>query len=207
MNFDLWLTLLFASIAISLSPGAAMVISMNYGLKYGLKCSLMAILGLQCGLFIQTFIVIVGLGSVIMNSLLLFNIVKWAGVGYLIFLGVMKFVEKPTLPAQTQSIQAYSASKAFIQSALLNCVNIKATIFLVAFIPHFLDPNKDLLPQFGIICVTLLSVDTLVMIGYSSLASSLKFMLKSIKAIRIQNYCTGVLLLFAAFVISLAQKS
>ena len=76
MNFDIWLTMLVASIVISVSPGAGAVVSMNYGLKYGLKRSYAAIFGLQMGLFIQTFIVVVGLGSLIMSSLMLFNIIK-----------------------------------------------------------------------------------------------------------------------------------
>ncbi len=207
MNFDIWLTMLVASIVISVSPGAGAVVSMNYGLKYGLKRSYAAIFGLQMGLFIQTFIVVVGLGSLIMSSLMLFNIIKWIGVAYLIFLGVMKFMEKPVLPDEAEQIKAFSASKAFIQATLINCTNIKATVFLVAFIPQFLDPTKELLSQFVIICATLIVVDIIVMTGYSSLASKLKFMVKSIRAIRIQNRITGAFLLLAAFFVSTAKRT
>lgn len=207
MNFDIWLTMLVASIVISISPGAGAVVSMNYGLKYGLKRSYAAIFGLQMGLFIQTFIVVVGLGSLIMSSLMLFNIIKWIGVAYLIFLGVMKFMEKPVLPDEAEQIKAFSASKAFIQATLINCTNIKATVFLVAFIPQFLDPSKELLSQFVIICATLIVVDIIVMTGYSSLASKLKFMVKSIRAIRIQNRITGAFLLLAAFFVSTAKRA
>ena len=207
MNFDIWLTMLVASIVISVSPGAGAVVSMNYGLKYGLKRSYAAIFGLQMGLFIQTFIVVVGLGSLIMSSLMLFNIIKWIGVAYLIFLGVMKFMEKPVLPDEAEQIKAFSASKAFIQATLINCTNIKATVFLVAFIPQFLDPTKELLSQFIIICATLIVVDIIVMTGYSSLASKLKFMVKSIRAIRIQNRITGAFLLLAAFFVSTAKRA
>lgn len=207
MDLDIWLTMLVASIVISISPGAGAVVSMNYGLKYGLKRSYAAIFGLQMGLFIQTFIVVVGLGSLIMNSLLLFNIIKWIGVAYLIFIGVMKFMEKPVLPSDTENIKAFSASKAFIQATLINCTNIKATVFLVAFIPQFLDPSKELLTQFVIICATLIGVDIIVMTGYSSLAFRLKFMVKSLRAVKIQNRITGAFLLLAAFFVSTAKRA
>ncbi len=207
MNVDVWLTMLAASIAISVSPGAGAVVSMSYGLKYGLKRSYAAIFGLQLGLFIQTFVVVIGLGSLIMNSLTLFTIIKCLGVAYLVFLGIMKFLEKPVLPHETENIQAYSASKAFIKATLINCTNIKATVFLVAFIPQFLDPSKDLLSQFVIICATLIAVDIIVMTGYSSLASKLKFMVKSLRAIRIQNRITGAFLLLAAFFVSTAKRA
>jgi homoserine/homoserine lactone efflux protein len=207
MDLNIWLTMLVASIVISISPGAGAVVSMNYGLKYGLKRSYAAIFGLQMGLFIQTFIVVVGLGSLIMSSLLLFNIIKWIGVVYLIFIGVMKFMEKPVLPSDTENIKAFSASKAFIQATLINCTNIKATVFLVAFIPQFLDPSKELMSQFVIICATLIGVDIIVMTGYSSLAYRLKFMVKSLRAVRIQNRITGAFLLLAAFFVSTAKRA
>lgn len=207
MDLDIWLAMLVASIVISISPGAGAVVSMNYGLKYGLKRSYAAIFGLQMGLFIQTFIVVIGLGSLIMNSLLLFNIIKWIGVAYLIFIGVMKFMEKPVLPSDTENIKAFSASKAFIQATLINCTNIKATVFLVAFIPQFLDPSKELLTQFVIICATLIGVDIIVMTGYSSLAFRLKFMVKSLRAVKIQNRITGAFLLLAAFFVSTAKRA
>jgi len=207
MDLDIWLTMLVAAIVISISPGAGAVVSMNYGLKYGLRRSYAAIFGLQMGLFIQTFIVVVGLGSLIMSSLLLFTIIKWIGVGYLIFIGVMKFREKPVLPSDTENIKAFSASKAFIQATLINCTNIKATVFLVAFIPQFLDPNKELFSQFVIICATLIGVDIIVMTGYSSLAYRLKFMVKSLRAVRIQNRITGAFLLLAALFVSTAKRA
>lgn len=207
MELDIWLTMLVASIVISVSPGAGAVVSMNYGLKYGLKRSYAAILGLQVGLLTQTFIVVIGLGSLIANSLLLFNIIKWIGVAYLVFLGIMKFIEKPTLPQSEAQVKTFSFKKAFIQATLINMTNIKATVFLVAFIPQFLDPAKPLWGQFFIICATLVVVDVIVMTGYSSLASKLKFMVKSIKAITIQNRITGTFLLLAALFVSTAKRS
>ena len=70
MTFEIWLTLFLASIAISVSPGAGAVLSMNYGINYGLKKSYWAILGLQAGYLIQMIIVIIGLGSLIAKSML-----------------------------------------------------------------------------------------------------------------------------------------
>ena len=119
----------------------------------------------------------------------------------------MKFIEKPHLPHDAEQIKAFSASKAFIQATLINLTNIKATVFLVAFIPQFLNPNEPLLGQFGIICATLIGVDIIVMTGYSSLAAKLKHIIKSVRAIQIQNRITGAFLLLAAFFISTAKRA
>lgn len=207
MDFEVWLTLLLASIAISVSPGAGAVVSMNYGIKYGLKKSYSAIFGLQAGLLAQTFIVVIGLGAIIAKSVLVFNIVKWVGVAYLVYLGLSKIFEKVELVEQSEQIKSYDAKKAFLTATFINLTNPKATVFLVAFIPQFLNPNESLWLQFAIIGLTLCVVDIFVMTGYSSMASKLKFLIKDVKAMKIQNRITGMFLILAAVFMSTAKRS
>ncbi len=207
MDFEVWLTLLLASIAISVSPGAGAVVSMNYGIKYGLKKSYSAIFGLQAGLLAQTFIVVIGLGAIIAKSVLIFNIVKWVGVAYLVYLGLSKIFEKVELVEESEQIKSYDVKKAFLTATFINLTNPKATVFLVAFIPQFLNPNESLWLQFLIIGLTLCIVDVFVMTGYSSMASKLKFLIKDVKAMKIQNRITGMFLILAAVFMSTAKKS
>lgn len=207
MELNVWITLLLASIAISVSPGAGAVVSMNHGIKYGLKKSYAAIFGLQLGYVLQAFIVVVGLGALIAKSVMLFNIIKWIGVAYLVYLGLSKIFEKVEIVDEEEQLNSYNAKKSFISATLINLTNIKATVFLVAFIPQFLNPNESLLLQFVIIGLTLCIVDIFVMTGYSSLASKLKFLIKDVKAIKIQNRITGAFLILAAVFMSTAKKS
>jgi homoserine/homoserine lactone efflux protein len=206
MEFNVWLTMFLAAIAISVSPGAGAVVSMNYGLKYGLKKSYPAIFGLQVGYLIQAFIVVIGLGAIIAKSVLVFTIIKWIGVAYLVYLGLGKIFEKVQLVDEAEHLNSYSAKKAFLNSSLINLTNIKATVFLVAFIPQFINPNESMFLQFIIIGATLSIVDIFVMTGYSSMASKLKFLLKDVKAIKIQNRITGTLLILAAIFMSNAKR-
>lgn len=207
MEFNVWLTLFLASIAISISPGAGAVVSMNHGIKYGLKKSYPAIFGLQAGLFIQTFIVVIGLGALIAKSVIIFNIIKWIGVIYLIYLGLSKIFEKVEILDEEDHLSNYSAKKSFLTSTFINLTNAKATVFLVAFIPQFLNPSQSLWVQFGIIVATLCIVDIFVMTGYSSMASKLKFLIKDVKAMKIQNRVTGTFLILAAIFMSSANRA
>lgn len=207
MNLDVWLTMLIAAFVISISPGAGAVISMNSGLKYGLKKSYWSIFGLQLGYAIQSLIVIIGLGSLIAKSIFLFNIIKWIGVCYLLYLGLKKIFEKVKIVSNEELQNSYNPRKAFLNATLVNLTNIKATVFLVAFIPQFLDTNSSIINQFFIITITLCVVDVIVMTGYSSMASKLKFLLKDIKTIKIQNRITGFFLIIAAIFMSTAKKS
>ncbi len=207
MELNVWLTLLLATIAISVSPGAGAVVSMNYGIKYGLKKSYAAIFGLQAGLLIQTFVVVIGLGAIIAKSVLVFTIIKWIGVLYLVYMGLSKIFEKVELSEDGEQITEYSAKKAFLSATLINVTNPKATVFLVAFIPQFLNPNESLWLQFGIICLTLVVIDVIVMTGYSSMASKLKFLIKDAKAMKIQNRITGSFLIIAAIFMSMTKRA
>lgn len=207
MEFDLWLTLFLASIALSISPGAGAVVSMNYGIKYGLKKSYAAIFGLQAGLLLQTFTVVIGLGAIIAQSVTIFTIIKWVGVAYLVYMGLSKIFEKVEIVEKGVELLDYNAKKTFWTSTFINITNPKSTVFLVAFIPQFLNPNESLWLQFAIIASTLCLVDILVMTGYSSLASKLKFLIKDVKAMKIQNRITGSFLILAAVFMSTAKKS
>ncbi len=180
---------------------------MNYGIKYGLKKSYSAIFGLQAGLLAQTFIVVIGLGAIIAKSVLIFNIVKWIGVAYLVYLGLSKIFEKVELVEESEQIKSYDAKKAFLTATFINLTNPKATVFLVAFIPQFLNPNESLWLQFAIIATTLCAVDIFVMTGYSSMASKLKFLIKDVKAMKIQNRITGAFLILAAVFMSSAKRA
>lgn len=207
MEFNVWITLFLASLAISISPGAGAVVSMNYGIKYGLKKSYAAIFGLQAGLLIQTFIVVIGLGALIAKSVMLFNIIKWIGVIYLIYLGLSKIFEKVETLNEQEHLKSYNAKKAFLSATLINLTNPKATVFLVAFIPQFLNPEYSLWVQFAIISITLCIIDIFVMTGYSSMASKLKFLIKDVKAMKIQNAITGSFLILAAIFMATTKRT
>ena len=180
---------------------------MNHGINYGLKKSYVAILGLQVGLFAQTFIVVIGLGALILKSVMLFNIIKWIGVAYLIYLGLSKIFEKVEMLEESKRLNSFNAKKSFISATFINITNPKATVFLVAFIPQFLNPNESLWLQFAIISITLVVVDVLVMTAYSSMASKLKFLIKDVKAMKIQNRITGAFLIIAALFMATTKKA
>lgn len=88
MAWEVWLTFFGAAIAISVSPGAGAIQSMATGLTHGVRRGYWSILGLEIGLMLQLTLVAIGLGAAVANSILAFNIIKWIGVAYLIYLAV-----------------------------------------------------------------------------------------------------------------------
>ena len=91
MTVELWLTFFIASLVISISPGPGAINTLSSGLRYGVRNSLPAILGLQLGYGAQIVVVGIGLGALLAASTTAFNIVKWFGIGYLVWLLIALF--------------------------------------------------------------------------------------------------------------------
>lgn len=204
MELNVWLALLAAALLISLSPGAGAITSMSYGLSHGMRNAAFAILGLQVGLVLQLLIVGVGLGSVIATSETLFQVIKWAGVVYLIWLGISHWRAAGSIQLKAAA-GGFNPRRAFMQSVLVNLTNPKATVFLVALLPQFINPGQPQAPQLLIIGLTLVAVDVSVMSGYSGLASRLRRMVANPHAVMRLNRVTGSALVGAALLLSTAH--
>ena len=194
---DLWLAFLLAATLISISPGAGAVNTMGHGMRYGVRNSLPSILGLQLGYGIQIVLVGVGLGALLASSNLAFSLVKWVGVAYLLWLGYSKWTQPPVCIGGAEQNREPGWTR-FWQAAFVNLTNPKATIFLVALFPQFIDVQAPHGPQFGVMGSTLVLVDIAVMIGYATLASQLARWMKSPRHQRMQNRVFGAMFVGAA---------
>jgi len=198
MALELFLAFLAASILISVSPGAGAVNTMSTGLRYGVKGALPAIMGLQLGYGVQVVLVGVGLGALLSQSQLAFELIKWFGVLYLVYLGYQKWTQPP-LAMELQGSKSESSARQFWQAAFVNLTNPKATVFLLALFPQFVNPKADsLVLQYSIMGSTLIVVDILVMVGYASLASVLSRWMKSERHQQLQNRIFGGMFVAAA---------
>jgi homoserine/homoserine lactone efflux protein len=206
MEPQLWLAFLVASLLISISPGAGAVNTMSNGMRYGVRHSLPSILGLQLGYGVQIVIVGVGLGALLASSNLAFSIVKWMGVAYLIWLGYSKW-RQPPLHLQVAADVRESSRKRFWEAAFVNLTNPKATVFLVALFPQFIQTGAPQAEQFVIMGITLLLVDIGVMIGYATLAWRLSRWMKSEKHQRWQNRVFGSMFMGAAALMATYRQS
>ena len=189
MSLSLWLGFLVAAILIAVSPGPGAAASMSAGLRYGYGSALRLIAGLQSALAIQLAIVAAGLGALLETSALAFDIVKFCGAAYLIWLGVQKWRALPQ--ALDDAAPRLAQRGLFVEGLLVNLTNPKAIVFMAALTPQFVDPARPQAIQFAIIALTMCSVDTLVMSCYALLAARLGRWLHAPGALRAQNRLFG----------------
>jgi len=208
MELTIWLTFLAASFAISLSPGAGAVAAMSAGLNHGFRRGYFMSFGLILGIWTQVCVVSLGLGALIAASSLAFTLVKWLGVAYLVYLGIKQW-RAPAQPlvAEGQQTQAVTRRALVLRGWMINAVNPKGTVFLLAVVPQFLDLAQPLAPQYLVIGATLGCTDLIVMGGYTALAAKVLRLLKSPRQMRLMNKTFGSLFVFAGALLAMFKRA
>ncbi len=152
MDISAWLAFFAASWAISISPGAGAVAAMTAGLQHGFARGYFLTFGLVLGLWSLLLLVGVGLGALIMASSTAFAVIKWLGVGYLLWLGIAQW-RAPAVGLQARADDAARVSRrrVLMRGWMINTLNPKPTLFMLAVVPQFLNPAQPLVPQYLVI--------------------------------------------------------
>lgn len=207
MELSLWFTFFAASWAISLSPGPGAVAAMGAGVNHGFRRGYWLTVGLVLGIVTQLAIVGVGLGALMAASSVAFVVLKWAGVAYLVWLGIQQW-RSPVQAVQADAGNGAAVSRRtlILRGWALNAVNPKGTVFMLAVVPQFIDPAQPLLLQYAAIGATLVFTDLVVMAGYTALASRVLAVLKSPRQVRWMNRAFGSLFVVAGALLATFKR-
>jgi homoserine/homoserine lactone efflux protein len=210
MELSTWLAFFAASWAISLSPGAGAVAAMSAGLNHGFARGYWLTAGLILGIWTQVLLVGAGLGAVIATSATAFAVVKWAGVAYLLWLGIAQW-RAPAVAVHAErsdrTNQIASRRGLVLRGWAINSVNPKGTLFILAVVPQFLSLEQPLSPQYLVIAATLGFTDLVVMAGYTALASRVLRTLREPAQVRWLNRMFGTLFIAAATLLATMKKA
>ncbi|WP_173912103.1 LysE family transporter [Acinetobacter sp. Marseille-Q1618] len=206
MSYQIWFAYMLACWVISISPGAGAIASMSSGLSYGFRRGYWNAIGLQLALIVQIGIVAAGVGVLFATTPWAFLVVKWFGVLYLLYLAYLQW----NAPIQSIDIKTETKPKTIpmlmLHGFLVNMSNPKAIVFLLAVLPQFLDLSKPQWIQYVIMAVTMITIDLIVMAGYTGLAAKVLRLLKSPKQQKYMNRTFAVLFSCAAGLLSLVHQ-
>lgn len=181
MEMSLFITFILSCFIFSFSPGAGAVASMLSTMEGGFKQAKYTILGLQLALAIHLIIVSLGIGAFVASSEVTFNLIKYSGAFYLFYLGVQKIRSNAAsltieLSNAEHLISNSERSKwsLIISAVVVNLTNPKSIIFLVAFLPQYLDLSQGMDIQLVIFGGLILAIDTLAMLFFVMFAHTLK---------------------------------
>lgn len=192
---------------ISLSPGAGAIASMSSGLNYGFRRGYWNALGLQLALLVQIGIVAAGVGVLFTTTPWAFLLVKWFGIGYLLYLAYLQW----TVPVQSIQIHSeqleISRQRLILKGFVVNISNPKAIVFLLAVLPQFIDLARPQAPQYGIMALTMVLIDLIVMAGYTGLAAKVLRLLRSPRQQKYLNRSFAVMFSGAALLLSMVNQT
>ena len=196
-----------ASLALLFIPGPAVIYILNRSVADGRRVGLAAVAGLEIGNLVHVLAAALGLSAVLAASATAFTVVKWIGVGYLLFVGVSTLLTKAgSLKADQPSI---SVKRAFVQGIVINTLNPKVALFFLSFLPQFINvhaahPGLQALILglvfIGLACIT----DPLYAIAASTLRGVL---LRGTAYPFVQRYVAGTVFLALGLVAATASPS
>ncbi|MFF3922458.1 LysE family translocator [Paenibacillus lactis] len=141
LDFPTLMTYIIVVLGLFLIPGPAVLLTITRTVQNGRRGGIMAGLGIATGDFLHTLFATVGLSAILMTSALAFNVVKFAGAAYLLYLGIRAILSKPSEP-QMPRVESAGSLKSYVSATVAELLNPKTALFFLAFLPQFIHHER-----------------------------------------------------------------
>jgi threonine/homoserine/homoserine lactone efflux protein len=147
VNLQIYTAFVLAAALILVIPGPTIILVISQAAANGRRSVVPLAAGVVCGDFTAMTLSLCGLGAVLAASAAVFNVLKWIGAIYLVFLGIRLWRLNPDQGPVARRPSETSARALFRRSYIVTALNPKGIAFFVAFMPQFIQPAKPVLPQ------------------------------------------------------------
>jgi len=141
--FDATSLLIFAgaNFIVLITPGPAVLYTVSRSVDQGRKAGLLSVYGLALGTLPHALAVAFGVAGILASSIVAFNLLKYLGAAYLVYLGVCRLRQKD-FSRDVKAGKSRTGRAAFFESFMVGVLNPKAILFFLAFMPQFIDPSR-----------------------------------------------------------------
>ncbi|MCJ8518307.1 threonine/homoserine/homoserine lactone efflux protein [Pseudorhizobium tarimense] len=165
---------LLTSLVIVASPGTGVIYTLAAGLSRGARASIAAAFGCTLGIVPHIAAAVTGLAAVLHASALAFEIIKYLGVAYLLYMAWRTIRDRGSLNVDEESAPR-SARQTITSGILINILNPKLSIFFFAFLPQFVSPEQaNALPMMLALSSVFMALTFIVFVGYGTFAASMR---------------------------------
>jgi threonine/homoserine/homoserine lactone efflux protein len=130
-----------AALALLAIPGPAVIYVVTQSIGHGRRAGLASTAGIFTGTLVHVCAATIGLSALLASSATAFNVVKYAGAAYLVYVGVRRLLGRDREPSEVAEI-ARSHGALYRQGVVVNVLNPKTALFFLAFLPQFVDPRR-----------------------------------------------------------------
>lgn len=206
MDWEVWLAFALASAALLALPGPTVMLVVSYALGRGRSTGWATVPGVTLGDFTAMTVSLAGAGAVLAASATAFTLLKLAGAGYLIWLGI-KLWRAPPAPLEVPGAKApREHARMFWQTYIVTALNPKSIVFFIAFVPQFVDPAAPLLPQFAILEATFLTLAALNTALWAVLAGEMRQRFKNPGTLQFLQRLGGGFMIGAGVLTAFARR-
>lgn len=139
---SLSIAFLLTTLVVVVTPGTGVVYTLAAGLSHGRRASVVAALGCTLGIVPHLVATITGLAALLHTSVVVYEVVKYLGVGYLLYMAWATLRDKETLSVEGEAAPR-PATRVIVSGVLINLLNPKLTLFFVAFLPQFVPADES----------------------------------------------------------------
>lgn len=165
---------LITSLIVVLIPGTGVIFTVSTGIAQGRKASIYAAIGCTAGIVPHLLATILGLAAIMHTSAVAFQALKYAGVAYLLYVAYATWQDKSAFSMEDTPSRS-TAIAVIVKALLLNILNPKLTIFFLAFLPQFVDPNATSpLSQLLLLSSIFMAMTFVVFVFYGFLAHTFR---------------------------------
>jgi threonine/homoserine/homoserine lactone efflux protein len=151
------ISFLIAAVVLAITPGPGIAYVVARTVAGGRSEGLASCLGTGLGGLLHVLAAALGLSLVIAQSAVAFDLLKYIGAAYLMYLGIRMLLRKEP-PVMVEAVAIQGAGRALVDGIMVEALNVKTALFFLAFLPQFISPSQPLAPQLvllGSICVGL----------------------------------------------------
>ncbi|WP_028113834.1 LysE family translocator [Ferrimonas kyonanensis] len=164
MSTELYLVYLTTVIVLLIAPGPMTLLTLSTSVRYGHRKALATVLGSNLAGLVLMILSATGIGALITSNAALYEVLRYAGAAYLLWLGFSAWRSRPSETLESSFTYRNSCSfSLFKQTLLVGLANPKGLIFFAALFPQFLDASKPMQPQLLILCSTFTAVDFVIL--------------------------------------------
>lgn len=165
-----------ASLVLILIPGPNMIYIVTRSAAQGWRAGLVSALGVESGTLAHLGLAAVGISSLLVASPVAFNLVRYAGAAYLVWLAVssLRAMRRPAGLSVDESVPRRPLIRVYADGVLVNVLNPKVALFFLAFLPQFIRPDAPALPQLAVYGTVFMLLGLLLDLGYAALGGVLR---------------------------------
>lgn len=209
MSLQTWLLYVAAVFVLTITPGPSVLMCVTNSVKYGVRRAAASALGSITSGCIIIAVVGIGFGAVLAASEKFFQVVKWIGVAYLIYIGIKSFLSKDSSfeVSGDSATGTKSLRDLYLNGFLIGITNPKGLLFFSAFLPQFVNPQAPQLPQFLILGATFVFFETMWLMTYASFAARVAPWLRAPGRAKVFNRVTGITFVGAGALLATVKRT